>query len=68
MNDSTIIKLKEMAYRYCLERRYVGGVDIQEINKSNYEKLSGFINWLDTEINFAKEQEVDGGNHKNKTS
>ena len=53
MDKETIDRLKGLAYTYCLEKRtnYMGGQQMtyNELNKTNYEKLSGFVNWIEME-------------------
>ena len=51
LDKDTINLLRGFVYEYALERRtsYIGGQSIHtdEINKTNYEKLSGFVNWVE---------------------
>lgn len=49
--EDTINVLRGLVYQYCLEERsdFVGGqkMTYSQLNKPNFEKLSGFINWLE---------------------
>lgn len=53
MDKETINKLRGLVYEYCLEKRnsYHSGTTVtyNELNKGNYEKLSGFVNWIQAE-------------------
>lgn len=51
MEKKTLDLLKGLAYEYCNEKRtaYTGGVSMpfNELNKTNFEKLSAFLNWVE---------------------
>jgi hypothetical protein len=51
MSQEVINELRGLVFEYCNESKdnWVAGqpMHYRELNKPNYEKLSGFINWIE---------------------